>query len=76
MDVPGKTVMAVTDYCFSKTEALQYDSVIVVIVGHCACLQDSLLVIEMSPCLRAGIPSVWDSGLFQGTTLWGILCMK
>ena len=76
MDSPGKTLMAVAGNYLSKTEALQYDSVVVVIVGQCACLQDPLLVIEMSACLKAGILSVWDSGLFQGTTLWGILCMK
>lgn len=71
-----KTLMAVTGYYLSKTEDLQYGSLMIVIVGQCACLQDSLLVIEMSACLKAGILSTWDSGLFQGTTLWGILCMK
>ena len=75
MDVPGKN-MAVTGYYLSKTEVLQYGSLIIVIVGQYACLQDSLLVIGMPACLKAGILSTWDSGLFQGTTLWGILCMK
>lgn len=34
------------------------------------------LVIDVCKYLRAGILSVWDSGLFQGTALCGRVCMK
>lgn len=57
---------------FAWEKQKTYESVRAVTVCHSVFNSDR----DVCKYPKAGILSVWDSGLFHGTGLWGILCMK